>query len=224
MDFVRYSDEAIVMRGLNMVYDLSMTISTGTATYPADPPILVKRVADLADAGCNVTSLAMGAHSGTHADLPLHYISGGTDAASAALDRFFGRAVVVEADAKPGQPISLAGIDVRQIKKDDILLIRTGWEIYAGTTAFFENFPYLGPEAARLLIDLGVKAVGTDLPSVDGLNSQGEIHKALLARQIMIIEALVNLKQLAGRECFFCAVPLKIEQGDGSPVRAFAVV
>ncbi|MCL4378658.1 MAG: hypothetical protein M1409_09860 [Actinobacteria bacterium] len=45
----------------------------------------------------------------------------------------------------------------------------------------------------------------------------------MLSPGIVIIEALVNLKQLVGKRMFFSALPLNIKGADGSPVRAVAV-
>ena len=38
-----------------------------------------------------------------------------------------------------------------------------------------------------------------------------------------IVESLVNVKDLVGKRFFFSAVPLKFADGDGSPVRAYAI-
>ena len=207
-----------------VIYDLSMTLNNHTITYPTDPPVSLRRVVCIEDSGYNVTALAMGTHSGTHVDLPLHCVSNGTDAASVALDYFVGDAVVVEVPCEAGRPISLDGLDTGMIRKGDILIVRTGWEANAGKPDFFINFPSFGKDAALKLIELGVKAVGTDLPSIDGPGASGEIHRMILANHIMVIEALVNLKPLVGNRCFFSAVPLKFEEGDGSPVRAYAIL
>jgi len=44
-------------------------------------------------------------------------------------------------------------------------------------------------------------------------------HEILLKQEIIIIENLANLEKLP-LEFFFMALPLKIEAGSGSPVRA----
>jgi arylformamidase len=212
------------MRGEIMnIVDLSVTLNNKTVTYPTDPKVSLERVAHIDDCGYNVSSLSMGTHSGTHVDLPLHCMRNGLDAASAPLEFFCGDAVMVEVPYESGKPVEMNAIDVTGIKEGDILIIRTGWEEHSGKASFFQDYPGLSIHTARLLKELRVKAVGTDLPSVDGPGSKGEIHNAILSNNIMIVEALVNLKMLSGRRFFFSAAPLKIEQGDGSAVRAFGI-
>lgn len=52
-----------------------------------------------------------------------------------------------------------------------------------------------------------------------------ELERKLLKSGILTITDLVNMEKLPqNKEFMFYAVPLKIEDGDGSPVRAFAIV
>ena len=50
-----------------------------------------------------------------------------------------------------------------------------------------------------------------------------EIQRALLAAGIIVFENLANLDRLP-EEFEFYGMPLRIRDGDGSPVRAFAVI
>jgi arylformamidase len=208
-----------------MLYDLSVVLSDSMEVYTGDPPVSIRRVSDISNGGAyNIASLGMGTHSGTHVDLPFHVIENGSDAASAPLDLFCGDAVVMDVSYTSDGYISLSGIDKELLKIGDILIIRTGWENYSNTSAFFINYPSFAVGTGEILSKLGVKALGTDLPSVDFPESNGIIHKDILSRNIVIIESLVNLRPLLGKRCFFSAVPLKITNGDGSPVRAYAII
>ena len=64
-------------------------------------------------------------------------------------------------------------------------------------------------------------------PHFVGLSSEFEIdieiEKKLLAEDIMLFERLANTNQLPDQFMFY-GVPLKIKAGDGSPVRAFAII
>jgi len=46
----------------------------------------------------------------------------------------------------------------------------------------------------------------------------------ILSHGIIPVEGLINLSELAGKRFFFAAAPLLLENGDGSPVRAYAVM
>lgn len=64
-------------------------------------------------------------------------------------------------------------------------------------------------------------------PRFVGLSSKYEfdieIEKDLLKEDIVLFERLANLEQLPP-EFLFYGMPLKIKEGDGSPVRAFAII
>lgn len=52
-----------------------------------------------------------------------------------------------------------------------------------------------------------------------------ELERKLLQSGILTITDLVNMDKLPeNKEFMFCGVPLKIKDGDGSPIRAFAVL
>lgn len=206
-----------------MYIDLSVTLSNQTVTYPTDPAVKIERTVAYEQCGFNVSKIEFGTHSGTHVDVPLHCTQNGFDTSTAPIESFCGEAYTIEIPYKKGSPLS-ADFDDDFIKKSDILLIRTGWEEKAGTPDFFNNFPYIDEHLAKKLVLLGIKAVGTDMPSFDKAGSKGKVHHIFLDNNIMLIEALVNLKQLVGKRCFFSAVPLKIKNGDGSPVRAYAYI
>ena len=49
-------------------------------------------------------------------------------------------------------------------------------------------------------------------------------HHAFFPAGITVIEYLTNLDQIGAERCRFLALPLRIDQADGSPVRAIAMV
>jgi arylformamidase len=49
-------------------------------------------------------------------------------------------------------------------------------------------------------------------------------HNIFLGKEILLIENLTNLDKLPESSFLFYTIPLKIENADGSPVRAFAVI
>ncbi|MBU4293683.1 MAG: cyclase family protein [Actinobacteria bacterium] len=55
---------------------MSLKISNELPTYPGDPTVNISPKIEYKDKGCNVLSLCMGTHSGTHVDVPLHLIDG----------------------------------------------------------------------------------------------------------------------------------------------------
>ncbi len=206
------------------VIDLSMTLCADIPVYPTDPIFSSRRASIAEQNGANVLQLSIGTHTGTHVDMPRHISDSGLDAEVFSLSAFSGRAALIELTAKAGERIGMERLAEIELPNTEILLIRTGWEEKAGTADFFTSFPFLTEEAANMLVLKGYKLIGCDLPSVDGADGFGPAHRAFLMRGIPIVEAIVNMKALVGREFYFCAVPLKIRDGDGSPVRAFAML
>ena len=49
-------------------------------------------------------------------------------------------------------------------------------------------------------------------------------HHVFFPKGITVIEYLTNLDQIAAPRCRFIALPLRVTGGDGSPVRAIALV
>ena len=116
------------------------------------------------------------------------------------------------------------GFDFNKIKGNDIIIFSTGWENKMGTDEYFDLWPYIDEKLAEKLVELKIKTVGLDTPSVDSLETNNLTHKILFSNNICVIESLVNLEKLKNKSFFFSAAPLKISEGEGSPVRAYAII
>src|SRR4051812_41866735 len=55
--------------------DVSVTVRHGMPHWPDNPPVVLQRAMDI-DRGdaCNVSHLALGVHTGTHMDGPVHFL------------------------------------------------------------------------------------------------------------------------------------------------------
>jgi arylformamidase len=84
---------------------------------------------------------------------------------------------------------------------------------------FFQEFVYLEPDAAQILVDRGVKLVGIDYLSIDKFKSEKHpTHFVLLERDVVILEGL-NLSAVAPGEYQMVALPLNLQDADGAPTR-----
>ncbi|MFH1136013.1 MAG: cyclase family protein [Pseudomonadota bacterium] len=209
------------------VFDLSHEFRNGMPVYPGDSPPSIIDQATLEKDHYNQKLLTFGSHTGTHLDAPAHLIPGG-----ATLDR-----MPVEAFIGPGRILDVAGLFNREIGPESIapflqglepggfILFRTGWDAFWGTDRYFEGFPVLSLDAARLVASFSPKGVGLDAISADPAGSRElPVHRLLLGRGIIIVENLANLAAPPAAGFLFSALPLKISRGDGSPVRATAVL
>jgi L-fuculose-phosphate aldolase len=209
--------------------DLTATLNERTPCYPTDPQFAKRWHAHFDKLGVYVSNLEMGAHTGTHVDAPLHFLGDAfPDVARLSPQLFMGEAVVLDRPKLPGQDLIASDIEGADIRRGDIVLFRTGWDQRAGTPAFFQDeWPGFHPALVEALIDRGVKAIGGDIASIDspsGIANGAPAHKVAGRAGFPLFEALVNLDQLAGRRCFFIGLPLKLEGGEASPIRAVALV
>jgi arylformamidase len=200
--------------------DVSVPLYTGMVHWPDNPPVQIERMLDMAHGDiCNVSTLAMGSHTGTHMDGPRHFLQTGKGLDEMPFDATLGLARVIEIrdpeSIKPGELHPLA------IQQGERLLFKTQnstrcWK----ADTFVEDFVYVSHEAADYLASLKVRTVGVDYLSVGGYTRDGlETHRALLEAGIWIIEGL-DLSQVEPGIYELICLPLKIAQSDGAPARA----
>jgi kynurenine formamidase len=170
-------------------------------------------------------------HTGTHVDSPAHFIDEGSFIDEVSLDRFCGRAIIVDLHhaaannkAFTVDEIEKSILKTRAAADEAIILLRTGWEDKWSTDDYQRN-PGLSKEAAEYIVRRKVKAVGIDAPSIDPGNSKDyPAHVTLLKEGIVVYENLKNLESVGEAEFTFVGLPLRIEKGSASPVRAIAVL
>jgi len=115
-----------------------------------------------------------------------------------------------------------------QMREGVILLLYTGWSQYWGTPKYYDH-PYLSREAAKRILESGVRVLGVDALSpdetpyngVDGTHGFG-VHQEILGAGGVIAENLTNLQALGEGQNMIALVPLNLVGSDGSPVRALA--
>jgi kynurenine formamidase len=140
-----------------------------------------------------------------------------------------GPAVVVDLSYKaPNSLITVEDLAAEQgvLVPGTRLLLRTDWDLHAGQPDYRTAFPRISLALAEWLVACGVWLIGLETPSVASLQDKEEltaVHQALLHGEVVIVESLANLRALPPQVTLI-ALPLKIEQGDGSPIRAVAVV
>jgi kynurenine formamidase len=211
------------------VVDLTAVLNDQIPCYPTDPRFTKSWHVLFIEHGSYVSKLQMGAHSGTHVDAPLHFLGDGfPDVAGMPLPLFMGEALALERPKQPGEDLTVADLAGAAIRSGDIVLFRTGWDKRITSPAFFQDeWPGLQPSLVEELIRRGVKAIGGDIASVDSpaaIADGAPAHKLAGRAGMPIFEALVNLDQVTGQRFFFLGLPLKLEGGEASPIRAVALL
>jgi arylformamidase len=176
--------------------------------------------------------MLMAEHCGTHLDAPRHFDRGGKSLDQLPLEQLVlpghlldfrhkrnGEAITIgdfeEAIARSGQPI----------ESGTAVVCWTGQDVRWGTGDWIKNRPYVPTETARWLVEQGMTMFATDLIGMDDPSEWWwPTHEIWLKAGICMTQQLCNLDKLAGEEFLLVAAPLKIREGTGCPVRAFALV
>ena len=206
--------------------DLSHLMTNGMPVFPGSKPVIIESAASMDSKGYNELRLTISGHNGTHIDCGLHVIDGGFDTGSSPVQRFYGKGILIDCTGI-GPVISANKIRTHEnrIKRAEFVLLYTGWSRFWGESEYFGEFPVLNDEAAALMASFQLKGIGVDAPSFDPVNSTAlPVHHKFLSAGIILIENLTNLKSVDADEFIFCCLPLKIKDGDGSPVRAVAII
>jgi arylformamidase len=209
------------------VLDLTHTFAPDMPVYPGAQPPDIRQLYTVEPDGWAERWIGLSSHHGTHIDAPAHMLAGAPALELLGVDRFVGRACVVDASA-PGR--AEIGVDVLKANGDavaasEFVLFHTGWSALWGQKGYFEDFPILSPEAVDWLCRRGLKGVGFDTVSADPVGAPVFAnHLAFFRAGLILIENLTGLAPLAGRSFLFSCLPLKMDGADGSPVRAVAMV
>lgn len=206
----------VTAQAMSRIIDISQTVHPGIAVWPGDTkykPFWVARLED--GAVCNIGSVTMSLHTGTHADAPFHFLSEGLPIADVDLSPYIGPALVVDmAGVKSIDADAIGGIQTDGV---DRIIFRT---LSADADKFESAFAHITPDGAAALVALGIKLIGVDTPSVDQADSKTlDTHKILAAHSVAILENL-SLEHVSPGTYELIALPLKLAGMDASPVRA----
>lgn len=201
-------------------WDISEPIEESTATFPGDTPFSREWVARMEDgASCNVSTIRMSVHVGTHCDAPLHFDVDGDDVASVGLEPYMGRCRVVEVQGE-GAPSQIPASALTDELLDGVERILFRTQAQHDHQRFDASFTAVGPDAATRLAAAGVRLVGIDTPSMDHATCKDlHGHNVLYRAGIAILEN-IDLSNVPVGEYELIALPLRIRGSDSSPVRA----
>ena len=106
----------------------------------------------------------------------------------------------------------------------DFLLFHLGWDKRWGTDAYFGDYPCLDDAAMDYIIAGDYKGIGFDVIGLDPIADENLTrHKKLFQnKDIVNIENLKDLDKCGKGLFSFSCFPLKLENCDGSPIRAVA--
>lgn len=172
-------------------HELSHEWGHGAPTLPGYDDVKIFRPTTHAKNGVMAQRIRTVMHTGTHLNAPLHLVQKGEGAGQLALDKCFGPGVVVSLPKGAWELVTARDLEAAApaIEAGDIVVIVTGWHArYSDSIEYFGHSPGLSAEAARWLVEKGVKLVGVDTPQVDhplatslGLHRNGPLMKRIPA-------------------------------------------
>jgi len=189
------------------LFDITRTVQQAPA-YPGSEPVVVERVMDMQNGDMyNYSNISMNSHTGTHCDAFSHFLRDGATIDEMALTHYYGACRVI---SPPENTLITRELLLGKIEGADRIVLHTG------------GGGFLAKSGAELLIESGVITVVTDALSISPLDNEAEIHRLLLGAGIAIVENVV-LDGVPDGEYTLSALPIKLGDCDGAPVRAILV-
>ena len=214
------------------VIDLSYPVDEDS---PRELPIHPARIYDTATMekdGYFESRVDLSGHYSTHIDVPCLMYADGYTIAEIPQDKLTGHAVLMDFSAAKQPEDAVTAGDIESwiakngdISPDGIVFMRTGMDRYAFQDIFNRKWIGFSGDAAELLIEKGIKVVGTDACSIDAMSGhqteEFPAHRTFLGAGIPQVEDLCNLS-LAPTHFYVVIAPLKLVRSSGAPTRVFA--
>lgn len=203
---------------MSEIFDISPIMSSRLAVFPGDTPFHLDFLMRT-DSGDHLTlsKIETTAHVGAHADAPIHYSIDGESIERRSLDYYLGQAQVIRIRKSPGHRILVSDLADVSIQASRILFQT---QSIRNLEVWQNDFISLSGELIDFLARQGVRLVGIDTPSIDPAEDKYlESHQAVYRNDMAVLEGLV-LSHVPDGIYELIALPLKIEGGDASPVRA----
>ena len=203
------------------MYDISVTLGEESIDYPGDTPYRREMLGRIKDGEAyDLSSLELSAHSGTHIDVPAHFVPGGKTIERYLVEDFVLSALVLDIDDR--QSVRASSVEKAEIRQGEAILFRTENSVSGRCRngVFSERYVHLTPEAAAVCVAKGVALVGIDYISIE---KYGDLdftaHRTLLSAGVLVLEGIDLVQVPPGRFTLFC-FPLKMRGAEASPTRA----
>jgi arylformamidase len=224
------------------VYDISPLFESNMPGFTTDPPLGIVPDAKNIEQNYYFTQiLVISEHNGSHVDAPIHIHKGMGSIDKLPCGHLIGpykKYDLTGFNPEAGKNITLEQIREVEAKDNisprpgDIILLQFGWDKYylPDSKVLFEkdwyaaNVPGITEDVMKYFAGGRIRAIGSDAPSTDAAYTESKItrmpgrEKHFLPNRILTMSGFVNLGK-APAVGLFMAVPLKIKNGSGSPIR-----
>ncbi len=204
------------------IIDISPLITPDMPVFPGDTPFSRQVLMDF-EKGDNLalSTINTTVHLGSHTDAPYHYHKHGRTIEQQDLHRFLGSAQIIDVTHISNSAITVTELNGINVSCKKVLFKSNS---FPHEGPWQNEFAYLSPELITYLSEQGVTTVGIDTPSVDSATSKNlPCHHAIFTHDMTILEGL-DLRNVDSNKMYeLIALPLKIQGGDASPVRAILI-
>lgn len=203
------------------IFDISMKVSHDMPVYKgkASKRPVLKIESDFSTGAAYETRLEMNMHTGTHIDMPLHFLKNGRTIDTLELEKVVTRCKVF--DFKEAEDrITQEHLQEKDIEDGDFILLKTR---NSYLDILEKEFIYLDKTGADYLKGKGIIGVGIDSLGIERSQPEHETHKILLGAGIIILEGL-RLKDVDEGEYILYAAPINVAGAEAAPVRAVLIV
>jgi arylformamidase len=206
------------------IHDITQTIHNEMPVWPGDPEVSLEWLSLISEGDdVNLTQLRMCVHTGTHIDMPSHFLANGKNLNDLDLSILIGSAKVISV------PPEVKVIDESFLKKASVrgierILFKTSNSAFIEEVpqCFHQDFVALDESGAKFLAEAGCKLAGIDTMSIAVFDDPVGGHLPLLEAGIVVLEGL-SLKGVAPGDYHLIALPMKLGGREGTPVRAILV-
>jgi len=193
------------------VYDISQEVLTCTV-YPGDPTPQRTILQSMEHGSLyNLSAIQMCVHNGTHIDAPAHFLQGSKSVNSIDLVSCVGMAYVAQHDGIVSAEDAAAIMDKAQTADTE-----------AARRILIKGNAEVSLEAAEVFARSDVLLVGNESQSVGPEDAPMAVHKALLSKDIVLLEG-IRLSEIPEGVYLLSAAPLNIAGAEGSPCRAVLI-
>lgn len=234
---------ALAQDAMGQVVDLSHVFATSVPTY--DPAALPSRkdVVTVEANGFYIQEWTFGEHTGTHVDIPAHFIADGERADVYAAELMVSTAIVIDIAAKAeSDPDAMVTVEDLmawesangEIPPGALVCMYSGWDVRWNDIAKFRNaddsgvmhFPGFSGEAAAMLVEeRDIHGIAVDTLSLDpGPSATFDVHFTILGAGKYGVENVANLAMLKDKMATVVVGLPRWESGSGGPARVLAMI
>ncbi|MDI6644879.1 MAG: cyclase family protein [Methanobacteriaceae archaeon] len=195
--------------------ELSHQMYNKMPVYPGDPPFLMEVIKKHQKDGYLLYKFMGNMHTGTHLDAPYHFHPHGRKISDLKLVELIKTALIIDVKSK-----KIKSKHLKSVEEDEIIIFRTKWSLKWDKEEYFSENPYLSHECADQIVEMKIRGIGIDSPSIDTPGNMDN-HFKLLSNDIWIVENLTNLDQINSERFRIYIIPPLFET-EASPVRVFA--